>query len=195
MAALVHVLEWPVKDDLMKWPIRLPSDLSDGDLSLRQYRSEDAAELFCALQDERAWTHIPREVPVDATALDSGIHAKLADRQRLVLTARLAGLVVGTTSVLYDLSAPDGAEIGGTQFNPTVWGSGVNTRSKQLLLRELFRQGALSVQFRTDERNLRSAAAIRKLGATEIGVREHDLQRRDGTWRRSVIFRLPRPQM
>jgi RimJ/RimL family protein N-acetyltransferase len=56
----------------------------------------------------------------------------------------------------------------------------------------IFRHGAQWIQLRTDERNGRSAAAIRKLGATDLGVRQDRLVRRDGTQRCSRFFRLDR---
>lgn len=46
---------------------------------------------------------------------------------------------------------------------PDVWGSGVNTVVKQLMLEAAMAAGAEWVQRRTDERNLRSAAAIARL--------------------------------
>ena len=64
---------------------------------------------------------------------------------------------------------------------------------KRLLLAVIFRHGAEWVQLRTDERNGRSAAAISKLGAADLGVRQEHLIRRDGRRRRSRIFRLDRP--
>ena len=57
----------------------------------------------------------------------------------------------------------------------------------------IFRYGAQWVQLRTDERNGRSAVAIRKLGAADLGIRQEHLVRRDGTRRQSRIFRLDRP--
>jgi N-acetyltransferase len=83
-------------------------------------------------------------------------------------------------------------EVGGTQFDPDVWGTGVNGEVKRLLFEVIFRHGALWIQLRTDERNGRSAAAIRKLGACDLGVRQDHYVRRDGTRRRSRFFRLDR---
>jgi RimJ/RimL family protein N-acetyltransferase len=101
---------------------------------------------------------------------------------------------VGITSVSFDPQDPAGAEVGGTLLGPRVWGTGVNTEVKRLLLAILFQHGAQWVQLRTDERNVRSAAAIRKLGATDLGLRQEDLVRRDGTRRTSWIFRLDRDE-
>jgi N-acetyltransferase len=96
------------------------------------------------------------------------------------------------TSVLFDPHDPAGVEVGGTQFDPGVWGTGVNSEEKGLLFGVIFRHGAEWIRLRTDERNGRSAAAIRKLGATDLGVHQDHHVRRDGTCRRSRFFRLDR---
>lgn len=177
----------------MDWPICFPAEMSAGTISVRPYDPADAAELFESLADERAWEHIPSASPADAAALDEGIRSRLADGSRATFTIRQGGRVVGMTSVMFDLADPAGAEVGATLLDPGVWGTGVNTEVKRLLLAVIFRHGAQWVQLRTDERNGRSAAAIRKLGATDLGVRQEHFVRRDGTPRQSRIFRLDRP--
>ena len=107
-------------------------------------------------------------------------------------TVRQDGTVVGMTSVDFDLADPAGVELGGTQFNPAVWGTGVNATVKRLLFDAIFDYGAEWIQLRTDERNGRSAAAIRKLGATDLGVHPDHRIRRDGTRWQSLMFRLSR---
>lgn len=178
----------------MKWPLSLSHDrLDDGEVALRSYDSADAEELFEALRDDGAWEHIPRTMPTDFDTLDASIAAAVATGTWLTFTVRRRGIVVGRTSLIWDPADPRGVEIGGTQFAPAVWGSGVNGRAKALLIGEVFAHGAEWIGFRTDERNLRSAAAIRKLGATDLGVRQDTIVRRDGTTRRSRFFRLDRP--
>ncbi len=174
----------------MDWPVRLPAEMSAGTISVRSYDPAEAAELFEPLADERVWEHMSRASPVDAAALDKVIRARLADRYRVTFTVRQNGRAVGITSVLFDPHDPGGLEIGGTLLDPDVWGKGVNTEVKRLLLAVIFRHGAEWVQLCTDERNRRSAAAIRKLGATDLGIRQEHLIRRDGTRRLSRIFRI-----
>jgi len=168
----------------MGWPVRFPAEMSAGTISVRSYDPADAAELVESLADKRVWEHMSRAIPADAAALDG---------YRATFTARQDGRVVGITSVLFDPHDPAGAEVGGTLLDPGVWGTGVNTEVKQLLLAVIFRHGAQWVQLRTDERNGRSAAAMRKLGATDLGIRQEHLVRRDGTCRQSRMFRLDRP--
>jgi RimJ/RimL family protein N-acetyltransferase len=181
------------QDWSVEWPLELPVEIGDDVLSLRPYEAEDASGLFAALDDGRAWEHIPRAIPTDAAALDAMIRAKLIDGSRTTFVIRLGQLVVGMTSVLFDPADPAGVEVGGTQLDPSVWGTGVNQRAKRLLLTALFAQGARWVQLRTDERNGRSAAAIRKLGACDLGTRRDHRVRRDGTQRLSLLFRVDRP--
>ena len=174
--------------------MEFPVEMSDGDLSLRPYAAGDATALFAALSDERAWEHIPRVVPIDASALDAMIQAKIVEGLRATFVIRMNHRVVGMSSVLFDPQDPAGVEVGGTQIDPKrVGGTGVNRRAKRLLFTVLFAQGAQWVQLRTDERNERSAAAIRKLGARDLGAQQDDRVRRDGTRRRSLLFRIDRP--
>jgi RimJ/RimL family protein N-acetyltransferase len=174
----------------VEWPLELPDELSAGDISVRRYRKADAGGLFAALADDRVWEHIPRAVPVTPGDLDAVIQSNLSSGNRMTFTISNHGTIVGTTSIIFNLADPDGVEIGATQLSTAVWGSGLNGVVKRLLIAPAFEQGAAWIQFRTDERNTRSAAAILKLGADDLGVRQDTLVRRDGSVRRSWFFRL-----
>jgi RimJ/RimL family protein N-acetyltransferase len=182
------------QNDGMEWPIRFPEVMRSGSLSVRAYRQPDATDLVGALGEERVWQHMSRPAPPDAATLDDVIRSRLAEGDRCTFTVRQDGRAVGITSVKFDPADPAGVEIGGTLLDPRVWGTGVNTAVKRLLLAVIFRAGAEWVQLRTDERNARSAAAIRKLRATDLGLRPEPLLRRDGTRRRSRVFRIGRPE-
>jgi RimJ/RimL family protein N-acetyltransferase len=181
------------ENDLMKWPVRFPAEMSAGSTSVLPYDPADAVELFDPLAHERVWEHMSRASPADAATLDEVIRSKLTGGYCVTFTIRQRGRAVGITSVLFDPDQPAGAEIGGTLLDPSVWGTGANTEVKRLLLAVIFRHGAEWVQLRTDERNGPSAAAIQKLGATELGIGQEHIVRRDGTARRSRIFRIERP--
>jgi RimJ/RimL family protein N-acetyltransferase len=177
----------------MDWPVDFPGEMTADDVSVRSYDPADAAQLAESLADERVWEYMSRAAPADAATLDMVIRSRLAGGNRATFTIRLGGRAVGITSVLFDPLDPAGAEIGGTLLDPAVWGTGVNTEVKRLLVAVIFRHDAQWIQLRTDERNGRSAAAIRKLGVTDLGVRSEHLVRRDGTRRQSRIFRLEQP--
>jgi RimJ/RimL family protein N-acetyltransferase len=123
-----------MENDPMDWPIRFPAEMSTGTISVRSYHRADAAELFEPLADERVWEHMSRAIPADAAALDEVIRSRLADGYGATFIVRQGGRVVGITSVLFDPDDPAGAEIGGTLLDPGVWGTGVNTEVKLLLL-------------------------------------------------------------
>jgi RimJ/RimL family protein N-acetyltransferase len=176
----------------MNWPVPFPAQMSAGTVSVRRYDAADAAELLAALKDERSWEHIPRAIPADSAELDETIQSWRLGGNRLTFTVRQGGAVVGMTSVIFNPDDPGGVEVGGTQFAPAVWGTGVNAAVKRLLFDAIFDYGAEWIQLRTDERNGRSAAAIRKLGATDLGIHPDHRVRRDGTRRQSLMFRLDR---
>lgn len=101
------------------------------------------------------------------------------------------GKVLGSTRYMDVSPAYRGVEIGGTWYNPDVWGTRVNPESKLLLLRHAFEEwGALRVQLKTDGRNLRSQAAIRKLGAQYEGTLRNHRIRPDGTVRDTAMFSI-----
>ncbi len=99
-----------------------------------------------------------------------------------------AGRVVGTSSYLEIAPAHRRLEIGSTFLHPDARGGVVNPAIKRLMLGRAFEAGALRVEIVTDARNLRSQAAIAKLGA----VREGLLRRHKVTWtghvRDTVIY-------
>jgi RimJ/RimL family protein N-acetyltransferase len=82
-------------------------------------------------------------------------------------------------------------EIGYTWYIPEEWGTRTNPESKLLLLTHCFESwGARRVQFKTDHENLRSQAAIAKLGAVKEGVLRAHIIRPNGSRRDSVIYSI-----
>lgn len=96
--------------------------------------------------------------------------------------------VVGTTTLGdFDLRR-EATHIGWTGYDPRVWGTAVNPEAKLLLLQHAFDSGFGRVKIQTDVLNLRSRAAIAKLGATFEGVVRREQPRPDGTWRDTAMF-------
>ncbi|MFK7843082.1 MAG: GNAT family N-acetyltransferase [Sphingorhabdus sp.] len=99
------------------------------------------------------------------------------------------GTVVGMTNYIN----PDQhgvVEIGGTYIAPSVRGIGFNDIMKKLLLDHAFANGFRKVEFRVDDRNERSKAAVLKIGAK----REGTLRKNRVTWtgyvRDTAVFGL-----
>jgi len=78
--------------------------------------------------------------------------------------------LVGMTAFLGHMPARQTVEIGNTYYVPSVRGTGINARVKKLLLDRAFGCGIRRVELRVDDRNERSKAAVRKLGANQDGL-------------------------
>jgi RimJ/RimL family protein N-acetyltransferase len=81
-------------------------------------------------------------------------------------------------------------EIGGTYFRPRHRGTGFNRRAKDMMLRRAFDCGIRRVEFRVDRRNMRSQAAMKKLGAVREGVLRADRITWTGHVRDTVLFSI-----
>lgn len=100
------------------------------------------------------------------------------------------GTVVGQSCYLDIRPADRGVEIGGTWYAPHTQGTKINPAAKLLLLDHAFANGIVRVQFKTDVLNVRSRAAIEKLGARYEGSLRKHRPRPDGTWRDTVYYSI-----
>jgi RimJ/RimL family protein N-acetyltransferase len=80
------------------------------------------------------------------------------------------GRLVGMTAWLRPDWSAQTVEIGGSYIHPDVRGTGLNGRLKRLMIGHAFAAGIRRIEFRIDERNKRSQAAVAKLGAVREGV-------------------------
>jgi RimJ/RimL family protein N-acetyltransferase len=81
-------------------------------------------------------------------------------------------------------------EIGGTYYRPHLRGTGYNRRVKDMMLERAFSAGIRRVEFRVDSRNLRSQAAMKRLGAVREGVLRADRITWNGHVRDTVLFAI-----
>ena len=81
-------------------------------------------------------------------------------------------------------------EIGGTYYRPKFRGTGFNHRVKDMMLKRAFDCGIRRVEFRVDQRNARSQAAMKKLGAVREGVLRADRITWTGHVRDTVLFSI-----
>ena len=105
------------------------------------------------------------------------------------IVEQASGRAIGSTS-LFDYSAQDErAEIGRTWVGRPFWRTGVNTECKFLMLGHAFDTvGCRRVQLQTDALNVRSQAAIERLGAVKEGVLRQNRTCAGGRIRDSVIY-------
>lgn len=108
-----------------------------------------------------------------------------------VVLHKAHGRPVGMTRYLNIEEAHKRLEIGSTWYEPSVWAGVVNPECKLLLLQHAFEQLKFNrVEFKTDLRNARSQAAIRKLGAKQEGVLRKHMVVANGYVRDSVLFSI-----
>ena len=126
--------------------------------------------------------------------VDHALAMRDAGRQ-LPFAIVAGGRVVGSTRFYdIDLSVPTLA-IGYTFHAASVWRSHVNTAGKRLMLGHAFDAlGAQSVYFHTSHRNLRSRAAIERLGATLDGVLRAHKRHKDGSLRDTWTYSITAPE-
>ena len=170
-----------------RWEWNEDAVLTFQDLQLKSSTTDDAHDLFAALDDDRVWAHVkgrPESVEAWAQVIETARSAG-----RWMWTVREHGHIVGTTSFL-DLSIIDArVEIGHTTYMPRVWGTKVNPACKLLLMAWAFEEcGMNRVQLKTDIRNERSQAAIERIGATREGVLRMYQRRQDDSIRDTVMY-------
>ena len=118
------------------------------------------------------------------------------DAGRVLPFAIVAGdRVVGSTRFYdIDMDVPTLA-IGYTFHAASVWRSHVNTANKRLMLGHAFDTlGAQSVFFHTSHLNLRSRAAIERLGAKLDGVLRAYKRHKDGSLRDTYTYSITAPE-
>ena len=98
--------------------------------------------------------------------------------------------MVGMSSFLNIEAERHLLEIGNTFYRPRVRGTGVNRRVKDMLMKRAFACGFTRIEYRVDLRNLRSQAAMAKLGAVREGVMRQDRTTWTGHRRDTVLFSI-----
>ena len=107
------------------------------------------------------------------------------------IVLRETGRVVGSTRYLSLRPEHRGLEIGYTWHSREVWGKGVNTEAKYLLLEHAFeRLGCMRVEFKTDAKNERARAALEALPARFEGIFLSHMLVREGVVRDSAWYAI-----
>jgi RimJ/RimL family protein N-acetyltransferase len=149
--------------------------------------------LRVAADDERIWVHTLMDArgPGFDPWFDY-VLALPAGRQFPFAVRLLADQsLVGSTSYIELLPHHRRVEIGSTWYAPATWGTQVNPECKLLLLAHAFEAlGMNRVSFCTDARNLRSQAAIEKLGAVKEGIMRSHMITQGGRIRDTVLYAI-----
>jgi RimJ/RimL family protein N-acetyltransferase len=168
-----------------------PVTLEGNGLRVEPLAQEHAQGLFNRGQNSADWDHMARACFVDMADTRQWIDEALCtpDQVPFAVVETAKGKVVGSTRYMNIQTDHKSLEIGWTWLGQEWQRTHVNTDVKLLLLSHAFeRLGCLRVEFKTDERNLRSQRALERMGATREGVlRKHMIVQKDFS-RNSVYF-------
>lgn len=168
--------------------------LARGELRLEPLTEahRDGLRAACA-QDTEIWQSYSANYAPEA--FDSQFDALLSAAPARRAYAILHGIaVVGMTAWIARGDAGWSIEIGNSYIVPALRGSGFNRRVKDLMLDHVFACGFERVSFMVDAINLRSRAAVLKLGATEEGLLRHERKVWTGRVRDTVVFSILRDE-
>ncbi len=160
---------------------------------LEPLRLEHETALKAAAADGELWklhfTSVPE--PENTRAYIESALADCAKAIRVPWAVRElgGGRIIGSTSYHDIIPATRRVEIGYTWYGGSWQRTHVNTACKLLLMEHAFDTlGCSVVGWRTDNLNVRSQAAIERLGAKKDGVIRRQALRRDGTFRDTVMY-------
>jgi RimJ/RimL family protein N-acetyltransferase len=162
---------------------------------LEPLRPEHAEDLLAAAADPLVWRWLPEQVASRADLdrwLEEALRAQASGTEYPFAVVDLrSGRAVGSTRYMDVSAAHRAVEVGWTWYAPQAWGTAVNPEAKLLLLGHAFeRWEAIRLYLKTDSLNLRSRAAILKLGARYEGdLRNHRI-RPDGSYRHSSYYSI-----
>ncbi|MDX2209549.1 MAG: GNAT family protein [Sphingopyxis sp.] len=144
-------------------------ELRDADLLLEKLndRHREGLRAACAA-DSEIWAIYSSNFGPDN--FDAAFGALIGHEHRMPYAIMLGGAVVGMTAWLRPDWSAQTVELGNSYLRPDARGTGLNGRIKRLMLDHAFAVGIRRIEFRIDERNARSQAAVRKLGAVKEGV-------------------------
>jgi len=170
--------------------------LSGRHVRLEPLAQRHAAGLFSASRDPDIWTYLTiaqfAGISDVEKWIDEALQAQRAGSEVAFATVRVGDdRVVGTTRFLDIRRAHRALEIGWTWIDPQFHRTAVNTEAKYLMLRHAFDDhGAVRVQLKTDERNVRSRAAIERIGCSFEGILRNFQTYSHGFVRNTAMFSL-----
>jgi RimJ/RimL family protein N-acetyltransferase len=161
-------------------------------VALEPLEARHHAGLVAAGADRGLFTYMPFDASQGiAPRLGWFTEENASGRMISYAVRRLAdGVLVGSTSYLNIAPGDARVEIGSTWYAEEAQASAVNPEAKYLLLANAFARAWNRVEFKTDAKNARSRAALKKLGATEEGVLRGHMWMPKGYYRDSVYFSI-----
>jgi RimJ/RimL family protein N-acetyltransferase len=145
--------------------------------------------------DDELWRWTPQAVrtPEEMRAyIETGLEVQAAETALPFATIeRATGRAIGSTRFANIDRANRHVEIGWTWLGKNWQRTAANTEAKYLMLRHAFETwGCLRVEFKTDSLNVRSRAALLRIGAREEGIFRNHVITWTGRIRHSVYYSI-----
>lgn len=169
-----------------------PRSLRGRFVALEPLEERHHAALAATAEDPEIWRYIPFDVKAGFAPRLAWFVSEMAKGTQITFAVRrLAdGKIVGSTSYLAITPRDAKMEIGSTWYVADAQGGAVNPEAKYLLLANAFACNYNRVEFKTDSKNVRSRAALKKLGAKEEGILRGHMWMPQGYYRDSVYFSI-----
>ncbi|WP_276134196.1 GNAT family N-acetyltransferase [Polluticoccus soli] len=151
--------------------------------------------LLQAARDPRIWKYLSfNGLDSDAfrNELRSAVLRKtMGEEYPFTVFDNTTGKIIGSTRFYNMYPAHRKLEIGWTWYAPEYWGSGHNVACKSLLLTHAFEAlSCVRVQFQVHEQNVRSRAAVERLGAKFEGILRNERIRDNGSIRNTAVYSI-----
>jgi len=179
---------------MSRW-INSPIILSGDRVRLVPLEKSHLPALATVAQDKKIWAYYAYDGS-DPEKFSSLYHTALADmplgnQYTFVIIQNQGNKVIGSTKFMDIQPLHRKLEIGTTWLAADCWGSGINLECKYLLLNHCFEVlHTVRVQLKTDENNLRSRKAIKKIGGHFEGILRNDMIRDNQTLRNSAYYSI-----
>ncbi|MBK3497426.1 GNAT family N-acetyltransferase [Viridibacillus sp. YIM B01967] len=151
--------------------------------------------LYVAGQFQEIWTYMTTTINSREDMknyVQQALHEKENGTQiPFVIVEKKTGQIIGSTRFSDIDCKQKRLEMGFTWLTPAKWRTPINTECKYLLLEYAFEQLKLNrVQIKTDHENIRSQAAIERIGAKKEGILRNHMIRSNGTIRHTVMYSI-----
>jgi len=170
--------------------------LEDDCVLLRPLQRDDCRNLLLfSLQEPELWKYSLLQAVGEENLINyinQAVEAREAGKEYpFIVFDKRTQEYAGSTR-LYDIQIPNQMlQMGFTWYGKKFQGTGLNKHCKFLLLSFAFEQlGMERVEFRADNTNAKSIAAMKSIGCVEEGVLRNHSLKPDGTRRDSIVLSI-----
>jgi len=170
--------------------------LEDESVLLRPLQMTDVPSLLdISVNEPETWDYSSKSAAGEEALtayIEEALNARQAGTEYPFIVYDKKNKTYAGSTRFYDIQVTNGAlQLGYTWYGKDFRGTGLNKHCKFLLLQFAFETlGAERVEFRADNRNGRSIAAMKSIGCKVEGVIRSHAPLRDGTRRDSIILSI-----